>query len=179
MPLERFCVLIRHLISQLVLRVCVTESVHRCDLMFQHIPLSVTLPFCLGFPSLLPLFQSLFLSPLTLLPPVLYFSAFLSSCCFIWLPDLSSLISVHRLHFDVSPHTATLTTTKTRPCRTLHLPLALCLSYNVCFCLAPYIYFSSFFLPLYSSSFHACIIMFSLLNLLLYIHDCQTFLKRF
>lgn len=43
------------------------------------------------------------------------FCPFPSSCCLIWVPDLSSLISVRPLLFDVRPHTATLTTTKTKP----------------------------------------------------------------
>lgn len=55
------------------------------------------------------------------------FCPFLSSCCFIWVPDLSSLISVHPLHFDVRPHTATLATTKTNPFVIPHPSLTLCL----------------------------------------------------
>lgn len=58
--------------------------------------------------------------------PVIYLSSFLYSCCFIWLPDLSSVISVHPLHFDVSPHA----TTKTWPLLTLQHFLAFCLSSN-------------------------------------------------
>ena len=68
----------------------------------------------------------------SLLLPVLYFSPFLSSCCFIWLPDLSSVISVHPLHFDVSPHTATLTTTKTRLVLALYLFFSLFVSLIKC-----------------------------------------------
>lgn len=112
MPLERLYIRVQHVRKHFHAFVAwgLCEPAHSCVMMFKHIPLSLTLPFCLPPSSVLkslPLYPSLVL-------PVLYSSPFLSSCCFIWLPDLSSLISGHPLHFDLSPHTAVLTTTKRR-----------------------------------------------------------------
>lgn len=61
---------------------CVCVCVLMCEMMLQHIPLSVTL-FALS-PSSLP----------SLLLPVLCSSPFLSSCCFIRFPDHSFLSSL-------------------------------------------------------------------------------------
>ncbi len=157
MPLERLYILIQHLTKHFhSLRwVCVTVYVsaqmwHDVSA-YSIVSHSPFLPQLSLSPS--SVLKSLPLSPSPLLR-VLYFSPSLSSCCFIWLPDLSSLISVHPLHFDVSPHTATLTTTKTMPLLTLYLSPALCLSYNL-FCLALYIsLFCLFTLLLFMHVFH-------------------------
>lgn len=100
--------------------VCVCESVHMWHDSLSHC-WSFSL-FASAFPPSFLCFKVSSSLP-SLLLPFLYLSSFLYSCCFIWLPDLSSVISVHPLHFDVSPHT----TTKTRPLLTLHLSLILAL----------------------------------------------------
>lgn len=141
--------------SQLVLSVydCLCESVHRCDMMFQHILLSATLPFSLPPSSVV---KSLPLSPLSYSMSYISFPFSLPVVSYGF--QTFPLISVHPLHFDVRPHTATLTTTKTRPLLALYLSLALCLSSN----LSCSTHFScpSFFAPFYSSIYallnHVC-----------------------
>lgn len=69
-----------------------------CFSIFHCQPLSL---FASAFPPSFLCFKVASFLP-SLLLPVLYLSPFLSSCCYIWLPDLSSVIPVHPLHFDVS-----------------------------------------------------------------------------
>lgn len=97
----------------------------KCGRTFPRLVLSVCVSVLYSIVGHSPFLPQLSLPPSSVLQPlprcplsltVLYLSSFLCSCCFIWLPDLSSVISVHPLHFDVSPHTAT----KTRPLLTLH-----------------------------------------------------------
>lgn len=106
------------LFSHPVLSVCACEG--SCDLMLQHIPLLVTLPFFLTFAFLPSFLWFSVSSSYSLLCISLPFSIPVVSYGF---QTFFSVISVHPLHFDASPHT----TTKTRPIP--HLSLACCLSH--------------------------------------------------
>lgn len=85
---------------------CLCEPVRRCEMMFQHIPLSVTLPFLLQLPSLLPVLKSLppyplayslsYISPPFSLPVVSYgFQTFPLSSLSILCTLMSTLTLPH------------------------------------------------------------------------------------